>query len=287
MHASEYNKAAHHSGSRGPHLLRADNNVCHSEAQCSASERRGDPKMQSFSAPKNRHDLVEKLARDTTSDLTRYFERRVVLAHEAQDLVGQTVLALCSNPERIPTDPTKARMWCFGIARNVLRTFYTRSARRRNLHDLLLHRARLSRSVAEDAESSVLARGESATIATALARLSPEVRELTLMVEVDGLSNRAAALLLDLDEKTARAKRELGLEKLRQPCASGRRRRNANGRPNRMTAVATSVSAHRRRAQHGRTLCTPSEQASPGSVHTRIEQRLRTRASGSVVPGIV
>ena len=95
--------------------------------------------MQSFSAPKNRHDLVEKLARDTTSDLTRYFERRVVLAHEAQDLVGQTVLALCSNPERIPTDPTKARMWCFGIARNVLRTFYTRSARRRNLHDLLLH----------------------------------------------------------------------------------------------------------------------------------------------------
>lgn len=52
-----------------------------------------------------------------TDDLTRYFERRVIQTHEARDFVDQTLLALCSSrPERISTEPTKARMWCCGIA---------------------------------------------------------------------------------------------------------------------------------------------------------------------------
>lgn len=174
--------------------------------------------MPSFSAPENHREYVESLARDMMGDLLRYFERRVIQQHEAQDLVSQTLLGLCSNPERVPADDTKARMWCFGIARNVLRNFYTHATRSRELRRRLSHP---QFAAVDSAEQAVLLRGEMRTVAAALSALDPEVRECTLLMAADGLGPRQAARRLQINEATARLRFAAGLDQLRQHLAPG------------------------------------------------------------------
>jgi len=164
-------------------------------------------------APEAHGNHVDKLARDVVSDLLRYFERRVIQRHEAHDLVSETLLGLYSKPERIPADATKARMWCFGIARNVLRNFYTRSTRSRALHECLAQRALVDIKSVED---SILAHETTSALATALSSLDFDERECLLLIAVDGLSVDEAAERLGVDEATASSWHSVTLERLRE-----------------------------------------------------------------------
>ena len=81
-----------------------------------------------MSAPGGRdlRDTFEVLYRSTCDDLLRYLVRRCRDAEEAADLLAETYLTAWGKLNAVP-DGEAARLWLFGVARNLL----LRSARRR------------------------------------------------------------------------------------------------------------------------------------------------------------
>jgi RNA polymerase sigma-70 factor (ECF subfamily) len=71
--------------------------------------------------PPEIHDWLELVIQDNADDLLRYLTRRVNQREDAADLLGSVFLILWEKGARVPTTDEDARMWCFGIARNVLR----------------------------------------------------------------------------------------------------------------------------------------------------------------------
>ena len=53
-------------------------------------------------------------------DLLSYLERRVADRADAADLLAETFLIAWRRVDAIPADDQEARMWLYGVARNVL-----------------------------------------------------------------------------------------------------------------------------------------------------------------------
>lgn len=138
--------------------------------------------------------------------LLAYFERRVEPREDAADLLAETMLQAWRRERSLPEDTVEARMWLFGIARNVLANHRRGQTRRTALMDKL--RRHLRDPVAPSEEEAIAVRD-------AVARLDPKQGELIRLVHWDGFSLAEAASILAVNPSTARGRYATGKAELR------------------------------------------------------------------------
>lgn len=158
----------------------------------------------------NRSGEVEDWLGATAPALLAYFVRRVVLPDEAADLLGETLLVLWRRADAIPDEERAARMWAFGIARNVLRGHRRTSRRRLALADRLRAELEAGGDLAHPADERVL------DLRSAIDGLKPIDREIVRLVHWDGLSLVDTAELLGKREGTVRSRYHRARSALRQ-----------------------------------------------------------------------
>lgn len=146
----------------------------------------------------------------TSRPLLTYFLRRVHPAEDAADLVAQTFDAAWRSRTPIPADPDEARMWMFGIARNVLSN-HRRGVRRA---EALVERLRAAIITAVQERPD-----EHDDVRRAVDALPPDLAEFVRLVHWDGFTVEAAAQLLGIPSSTARGRHQRAKALLREALA--------------------------------------------------------------------
>lgn len=126
-----------------------------------------------------------------------YALRRVDQPADAADVVAEVFLVAWRRFDEAP--PGDGRPWLFGIARHVLANYHRGRRRSQRLGSRL--RDRLARDVVPDPAVGV---AEWDRIRAALLRLSPDDRELLMLVGWDGLTPTEAAGVIGISPGTAR-----------------------------------------------------------------------------------
>ncbi|MDX6513138.1 MAG: hypothetical protein QOE36_2642 [Gaiellaceae bacterium] len=161
----------------------------------------------------------EQLFRETRTDLLAYIVRRSPSAEDAADVLAETYLVAWQRLAAIPPDG-QARLWLFGVARNLL---LKGASRRRSRHALAERLAAELRSAhpqhAPDEDE------RSAALSTALAALPERQREIVLLSAWEGLTPRQIAAVtrtpvnlvrVRLHRARARLKRDLTTDAARE-----------------------------------------------------------------------
>ncbi len=158
-------------------------------------------------ASEMRHRAVTALVEREAMALLDYFLRRTSTSDDAADLLGDTLVVIWRREHSIPDDPTRARMWMFGVARKVL-AGQRRSNRRR---------AALTERLADELRSRPAPPPEDDTLQlrTALEALSETDQEIMRLVYWDGFSLAEVAELLHIPAATARSRHARASAKLR------------------------------------------------------------------------
>lgn len=159
-------------------------------------------------------DWIEIVVADNAGDILRYLQRRVNQPEDAADLLGRVLLAIWENGTRVPTVDAEARMWCFGIARNVLREHHRHTAKRLALADALREHLRGSAQFNNAADTASEARMRADSVRSAVASLDNRSRELVILIHWDGFTIADAARLLAMNESTARTRYSRALKRL-------------------------------------------------------------------------
>ncbi|WP_300590944.1 RNA polymerase sigma factor [Microbacterium sp.] len=147
--------------------------------------------------------------RDTSDDLLRYFLRRLD-REDAADALADVMTTAWTRVGAMPDESEQARMWLFGIARNVLLHARRGNVRRSQLADRM--RMTLSLRSAPPAD-------EGSEIRDAIDRLDGDLGELIRLVHWDGFSITDAATLLEIPSSTARGRYQRAKEALREALA--------------------------------------------------------------------
>lgn len=177
--------------------------------------------MMTVSIPSELRDWVELVVQDNADDLLRYLRRRVTQPEDAADLLGRVLLAIWESSARLPTTDQDARMWCFGIARNILREHYRHAAKQLALADGLRHHLRASASAHNGADTVAEAKIRSETVRHAVRALDDRSRELIMLIHWDGFSIADAARILALNQSTARTRYARALKRLQKQLGRG------------------------------------------------------------------
>lgn len=138
-------------------------------------------------------DLAQ-LREELAPDLLAYFLRRVVPRDEAADLLHETLLVMCRRQP--PGDWQDARLWAFGIARNVLRTHRRTASRRSALVERLRQEAAVITPLPDGAVD----------VHAALAMLDPIDQEILRLVYWEGFTQVEVATLLTMPAATVRSR---------------------------------------------------------------------------------
>lgn len=150
-----------------------------------------------------------------TAGLLGYFYRRVEVPEDAADLLSDTFLAMWRREANVPDDETEARMWAYGVARNVLST-YRRSSRRRSvLHMKLRSELGAAEKRTESPDTDTLG------LRSALTRLDPTDQEIIRLTYWDGFTQVEAAQLLGMPEGTVRSRHHRARRQLRKLLTQG------------------------------------------------------------------
>lgn len=166
-------------------------------------------------------DWVEIVVGDNADDLLRYLRRRVNEPEDAADLLGRVVLAVWESSARLPTTDEDARMWCFGVARNILREHYRHAAKQLALADGLRDHLRNSVSQQNGADTVAEMKIRSEAVRRAVSALDDHSRELVMLVHWDGFSIAGAARILAINESTARTRHARALQRLEEHLEHG------------------------------------------------------------------
>lgn len=145
------------------------------------------------------------------SDLLAYFEYRARGA-EAADLLSETMTAAWRRIDAMPDDSMQARMWLFGIARNVLANAERSAQRRWKLADKL--RTHLTTAAPPEDDQRTI------EVRDAVTRLTPELRELIGLIHWDGFSIADAADIVGIPASTARTRYQTARQQLAQSLTS-------------------------------------------------------------------
>lgn len=142
----------------------------------------------------------------SASDVLAYLERHAG-KDDAPDLLGEAMVVAWRRVRELPSEPERARMWLFGIARGTLLNHARGERRRWALADRIRLHER-DTSVAPPAD-------EGAEVRDAIARLDPDLAELVRLVHWERLSLVEAAELLGIPASTARGRYQRAKEELR------------------------------------------------------------------------
>lgn len=171
--------------------------------------------------PPELRDWIELVVEDNADDVFRYLRRRVRHPEDAADLLGHVLLVLWENGSRVPTTDQEARMWCFGIARNLLREHHRRAKKELALADGLRDdlRALGQRDNAADTAAEAALRAE--RVRRAIAFLDERSKELVILIHWDGFRIADAARLLSINESTARTRYGRALRRIQRHLERG------------------------------------------------------------------
>lgn len=160
----------------------------------------------------SQYSPVEKTLKTNSIDLLNYFERRTH-RDTAADLLAETMMGAWQREQDHPHDAEEARMWLFGIARNMLRNS-ERGQRRR-------HRLASKLKIMLRPGDSSRAADDGVEVRDAVRRLEPELAELVTLVHWEGFSIADAGKILELPPSTARGRYQLAKEHLRAALENG------------------------------------------------------------------
>lgn len=158
----------------------------------------------------------EQLFRDTRADLLAYVLRRSRNAEDAADVLAETYLIAWQKLEKVPKGE-RARLWLFGVARNLLMKGASRRHSANALAERLANELRSAGPIhlpVEDERRDALCR--------VLAALSVRDREILTMTAWEGLTPKQVARVMGtsanvvrvrLHRARARLKRQLDLER--------------------------------------------------------------------------
>lgn len=141
------------------------------------------------------------------SDLLKYFQRRLLNTADAADAFGELLLTAWKLRRRVPADPTRARMWLFATARNVLRDSRRTLARRSAAVDRL--KGEVQALAAPSWDDSAI------EVRDALDRLPEDDAELIRLTYWDGLRSHEVAEVLGINPSTVRSRLSRAKEQLR------------------------------------------------------------------------
>lgn len=137
-------------------------------------------------------------------DLFRYFARRA--AEEAPDLLNETLAVVWERRARLPRDPVEARMWSFGVARNMLRRHQRGGTKQARLVERLRLEGEVLATHTTDPAQTTEEHEREADVRAAIRALRPTEREIVILVHWDGFTIAEAAELLGLNRSTARTR---------------------------------------------------------------------------------
>lgn len=157
------------------------------------------------------HNRLTIALRASSDDLLRYFLSRLD-REDAADALAEVMTTAWRRVDALPKKPEEARMWLFGIARNV-RLHADRSTIRRAQLTMRLRDA-LAVRAAPAADTGV-------EIRDAISRLDSDHAELIRLVHWDGFSIAEAAEILQIPSSTARGRYQKAKEVLRASLSTG------------------------------------------------------------------
>lgn len=154
----------------------------------------------------NDDHLTKVLATDSPA-LLNYLQRRAG-SQDSPDLLAEVMVTAWRRIAVLPKDPEQARMWLFGIARNILSDHARGERRRWRLADRIR-----SRTTAADATTAPV--DTHYEVHDAVSRLPHELAELVRLVHWDGFTLADAAELTGVSASTARSRYQRARAQLR------------------------------------------------------------------------
>jgi RNA polymerase sigma factor (sigma-70 family) len=146
-------------------------------------------------------ESFEHLFRDTRTDLLAYIARRSETTEDAADVLAETYLIAWQKMNAIPTDDG-ARLWLFGVARNLL---LKGASRRHSRHALTERLAGELRNAHHDAHPSA-GHERSDVLRAALATLPARDREILTLTAWEGLTPRQIATVMGTSANIVRVR---------------------------------------------------------------------------------
>jgi RNA polymerase sigma factor (sigma-70 family) len=160
---------------------------------------------------------LERFYRAHFDEVVRYLARRVSDPHDVADLVAESFLGAIDSAASF--DPARGRpvAWLIGIAQNKMRRYHRHRGNDHDAAQRLLGRRLLDGDDIADLEARIDAEADGATALGALHRLSPGLRELIDLVDLQGLTPAEAANVCGISAGLARirlhrARRALRIE---------------------------------------------------------------------------
>lgn len=150
--------------------------------------------------------LTSVLAADSPA-LLNYLQRRAGI-QDSPDLLAEVMVVAWRRISALPKDPEQARMWLFGIARNIPSDHARGERRRWRLADRIR-----SRTTAADATTAPV--DAHYDVQDAVNRLPAELAELVRLVHWDGFTLADAAELTGVSASTARGRYQRARAQLR------------------------------------------------------------------------
>jgi len=170
------------------------------------------------SAEPDPRTAFERLFRETRTDLLAYLLRRTAEPEDAADLLAETYLVAWGKIDAVPQGE-QARLWLFGVARNLLLKGATR---RRSRHVLAERLAVELRGAVRPYDAA--AEDERGALRAALSALSDRDREIVTLTAWEGLTPRAIAAITGSSANVVRVRLHRARARLRRELDSMRPR---------------------------------------------------------------
>ncbi|MEV0595798.1 RNA polymerase sigma factor [Nonomuraea cavernae] len=142
-------------------------------------------------------DRFEAVYRATYDQITAYAGRRCDSPQDAADVVAETFTIIWRKIDQLPAG-AEARLWVYGVARNVLADHRRSALRHRARHREL--NAEMADLYGDPADHNV----ELAAIAQVFRTLSDDDREVLSLVAWEGLDRHEIATMLGLSRNAVR-----------------------------------------------------------------------------------
>jgi len=159
----------------------------------------------------------EQLFRETRMDLLAYIMRRSPTAEDAADVLAEAYLIAWRKFDGIPTGE-RARLWLFGVARNLLMKGASQRRSRQTLVERLageLRSAHPPHNPVDDERASALR--------AALAELPARDRELVMLTAWEGLTPKQIATVVGTPVNVVRVRLHRARARLTRDLASPQR----------------------------------------------------------------
>lgn len=160
---------------------------------------------------------VTEIWRDVRDGLRAFIAKRVANQAEVEDILQEVFLRVHRRLDRL-NDPDRVVAWLYQIARNAIIDYYRSPERRRELPVGLavdMERNTAASMPAED-ESGQFRTELAACLRPMLDRLSKDNRDAVTMVELEGLTQEAAAKRLGLSVSGMKSRVQRGRKQLKQ-----------------------------------------------------------------------